>query len=49
MVKSVGSLIVGIIYLIVAIVIAAINKKITIGTIALCILGGVCIFNALRS
>ena len=49
MVKSVGSLIVGIICLIVAIGIAVIDKKITIGTIALCILGGVCIFNALRS
>lgn len=49
MVKSMGSLVVGIICLIVAIAIAIYNHKIGAGTIASAVIAIVCIYNALRS
>lgn len=49
MVRSMGSLIVGILCLVVAIVIAIINKRISVATIASSIIAIACIYNALRS
>ena len=49
MVKSIGSLIVGILCIVVAIAIAVINKKVTDGTIASGVIAVACIYNALRS
>lgn len=49
MVKSVPSLVVGIICLIAAIAFAVIDKKISTGTIASAVVAIVCIFNALQS
>lgn len=49
MVRSIGSLIVGIACLIFAIAFAVINKRISAATIASSIIAIVCIFNALRS
>jgi hypothetical protein len=49
MVRSIGSLIIGILCLAVSIVISIIDKTISIGTIALCIIAIVCIYNALKS
>lgn len=49
MVRSMPSLIVGILCLVVAIVITIINKRISAATIASTIIAIACIFNALRT
>ena len=48
MVKSVPSLVVGILCLIVAIALVVFNKRISAGTIASAIIAIACIYNALR-